>query len=317
MEETNFITDRKSKVFLIIGIVLIIFFLFIAVLLFARIYLGEPLVREYGNVGIVELKEVILDSKRIIEELEEFRTNPDVRAIIVRVDSPGGAVGPSQEIYEEIKRIKKEKKVIASLGNIAASGGYYAIAAADRIIANPSTITGSIGVILQFINFKDLAAWAKLRPITLKSGKYKDAMSGLRDLTSEEHALVMNVLADIHTQFIEDVAAGRGLETEVIKKLAVGRVFTGREAIKLKLVDELGGIEFAKDSAKEIAGLDEEVKALYPKKSKMDILNFLLEEDDGAKFENFLQTHSLRKLGLLLSPIQESLFNLERNIDIR
>jgi len=317
--EQNFITDRKSKIFPTIGIVLIIFFLCVAILLFARMYLGKPLVEEYGNVGIVELQGIILDSKTIIEELEAFRKNEDIRAIIVRVDSPGGAVGPSQEIYEEIQKIRKEKKVIASLGNVAASGGYYAIAAADRIVANPSTITGSIGVILQMLNFKDLAEWAKLKSITMKSGKFKDfGGGGWRDITPEERALMTTILDDIHNEFIGAVAIGRGLDKAIVRKLADGRVFTGRQAKANGLVDELGGLEFAKDIAKTLADIDEDIKAIYPKKSGMDFLNlFLNEEESSSKLEHFLKSSGWSKYGLLLAPIFQSLFTSERTIKIQ
>ncbi len=317
MNQPNFITDHKSKVFPIIGIILIIFFIFIAVLSFARIYLGKPLVEESGNVGIVELNGVILDSKEIIEQLEDFRKDNDIKAIIVRVDSPGGSVGPSQEIYEEIQRVKKTKKVIASLGNIAASGGYYAIAAADRIVANPSTITGSIGVIAEFMNVKNLVEWAKLKPITLKSGKYKDMGSGFRDMTEEEKALMTGLLKDIHNQFIEAVSSGRGLDKTKVASIADGRVFTGREAKERGLVDELGGLEFSKDVAQKLAGIKEEVKAMYPKKPGMQFLNMLLDEKAEGKLQNFLQSSSWAKYKLLLSPVLSSLFVSERTLDIK
>ncbi len=196
------------------------------------------------TIAMVEVTGTIMDSKEIVRQLSHYRRDDDIKAIILRIDSPGGAVAPSQEIYDEVLRVRADhKKIYASMGSLAASGGYYIAAATDRIFANPGTLTGSIGVIMAFSNAEQLMKKIGLEPEVIKSGKYKDVGSPIRKMKPYERKYLQKVVNDVHQQFIEAVAKGRNMSTREARKLADGRVFTGRQALKLKLVDELGGLE--------------------------------------------------------------------------
>ena len=196
------------------------------------------------KIALVEVSGAIMDSKEIVRQLSKYRRDDDIKAIILRIDSPGGAVAPSQEIYDEVLRIRADnKKIYASMGSLAASGGYYIAVAADRIFANPGTLTGSIGVIMAFSNAEKLMQKIGLEPQVVKSGKYKDVGSPTRKMTAEERLYLKRVVRDVHQQFIDAVAQGRNITTQEASKLADGRVFTGRQALKLNMVDEMGGLE--------------------------------------------------------------------------
>jgi len=216
------------------------------------------------KVGIVELTGIISDSKKILSQIKDFRENDSIKAIVLRIDSPGGAVGPSQEIYREIQKTKKSKKVIASMGAIAASGGYYVAAATDGIVANPGTITGSIGVILGYTNFRELFEKIGLYPVVIKSGKYKDIGSPVRKMTETEKSLLQKFSDTVHHQFIKDVAKGRRMQIEDIQKLADGRIFSGETAKTLGLVDRLGNLEDAIEWAGRLGGIKGKVSSVYP-----------------------------------------------------
>lgn len=233
------------------------------------------------QIGVVEVLGEISDSRVTVEQLEDFRTRDEIKAVIVRVDSPGGAVGPSQEIYDAIRKLRKEKKVIASMGSTAASGGYYIAAAADRIYANPGTLTGSIGVIFQLPNVEGLMRWAGVQMNTLTAGAMKDSGSPFRAMSDAERELLVGMLADVHAQFIEAVAEGRGLEVDAVKPYADGRVFSGRQAKEWKLVDELGGLDAAATGIVALAELEGEPELVYPEKEKT-LLMELLGEQPGA-----------------------------------
>ena len=195
------------------------------------------------KIALVEVLGVITDSRDVVDQISRYRRDPSIRGIIVRIDSPGGAVAPSQEIYKEVLKTRKEKKIIASLGSMAASGGYYIASSADYIIANPGTLTGSIGVIFATSNIEELIQKIGLKPQVIKSGKFKDAGSPVRPMTEEEKKLLQSVVDDVHQQFVEAIATGRNLPSAEIKRIADGRVFTGRRALELKLVDQLGSLE--------------------------------------------------------------------------
>ncbi|MEE9258586.1 MAG: signal peptide peptidase SppA [Nitrospinaceae bacterium] len=198
------------------------------------------------TIAMVEVTGTIMDSKEIVRQLSGYRRDDDIKAIILRINSPGGAVAPSQEIYDEVLRIRADhKKIYASMGSLAASGGYYIAAATDRIFANPGTLTGSIGVIMAFSNAEQLMKKIGLEPEVVKSGKFKDVGSPHRKMKPHERKYLQKVVDDVHQQFIEAVAKGRNMSTGEARKLADGRVFTGRQALKLKMVDELGGLEDA------------------------------------------------------------------------
>lgn len=220
------------------------------------------------RIALVRVEGVILDSQTTIGELKRFSENPSVKAIVLRIDSPGGGVVPSQEIHDAVKRIRSHnnKAVIASMGSVAASGGYYIAAATDRIVANPGTLTGSIGVIMETANVEGLLQKIGVEGIVIKSGKYKDVGSPLRKMTEEERGLLQAVMDDVHKQFIEAVAEGRSIELPAAQALADGRIFTGRQAKEAKLVDELGDLEDAIQLAADVAGIEGEPKVVEPKR---------------------------------------------------
>ncbi|MGZ8379990.1 MAG: signal peptide peptidase SppA [Nitrospira sp.] len=220
------------------------------------------------RIALIRVEGVILDSQTTIGELKRFSENPSVKAIVIRIDSPGGGVVPSQEIYNAVKRVrsKHNKAVIASMGSVTASGGYYIAAATDRIVANPGTLTGSIGVIMETANVEGLLQKIGVEGVVIKSGKYKDVGSPLRKMSADERGLLQGVMDDVHKQFIEAVAEGRSLELRAAQALADGRIFTGRQAKEAKLVDELGDLEDAIQLAAEVVGIEGEPKVIEPRR---------------------------------------------------
>ncbi len=220
------------------------------------------------RVALIRVEGVILDAQTTIGELKHYSENPLVKAIVLRIDSPGGGVVPSQEIHDAVKRVKNKsnKAVIASMGTVAASGGYYIAAATDRIIANPGTLTGSIGVIMEMANFEGLLKKIGVEGVVIKSGRFKDVGSPLRKMSDEERKLLQSVMDDVHHQFIQAVADGRSLELSDVELLADGRVFTGRQAKEARLVDELGDLDDAIHIAADIAGMEGEPKVVEPRK---------------------------------------------------
>jgi protease-4 len=220
------------------------------------------------RIALVRIEGIILDSQTTVGDLKRFGDNPSIKAIVLRIDSPGGGVVPSQEIYDAVQRVrnKSNKAVIASMGTVAASGGYYIAAATDRILANPGTLTGSIGVIMEMANIEGLLKKIGVEGVVIKSGRYKDVGSPLRKMSDEEQALLQSVMDDVHKQFIEAVAAGRSLDVADVKALADGRIFTGRQAKDAKLVDELGNLDDAIQLAAEIAGIEGEPKVVEPRR---------------------------------------------------
>lgn len=220
------------------------------------------------RIALIRVEGVILDSQTTIEDLKRFSENPSVKAIVIRIDSPGGGVVPSQEIYDAVKRVrnKNNKAVIASMGSVAASGGYYIAAATDRIVANPGTLTGSIGVIMETANVEGLLQKIGVEGVVVKSGKYKDVGSPLRKMSADERGLLQAVMDDVHKQFIEAVAEGRSIEIRAAQALADGRIFTGRQAKEAKLVDELGDLEDAIELAAEVVGIEGEPKVVEPRR---------------------------------------------------
>lgn len=230
------------------------------------------------KVGVVEVFGVISSSSQTIEQLIKFRDDDSVKAVVLRVDSPGGGVGPSQEIHDEVRDLVSVKPVIVSMGSAAASGGYYIAAPANLIFANPGTITGSLGVIMEFTNIQELLEKIGLRSQVVKSGDHKDIGSPVRPMTDEDRAILQALIDDVHTQFIEAVAEGRDLEAEYVRKLADGRIFTGRQASELGLVDELGGMQAAIREAAKMGGIKGDPEVIYPPKKKSRLIDFLVEE---------------------------------------
>jgi len=230
------------------------------------------------RIGVVPLKGVITDAKPVVDVLEKFSKDDSIKAIVLRIDTPGGGVGPSQEIFEKVRSVRKKKTVVASMGSMATSGGYYVACAAEKIVANPGSLTGSIGVIMHFTNMEDLFKKVGLRASVIKSGRFKDAGSPFRDMTKEERELLQALIDDVHEQFVEAVSESRGLEKGMVIEVADGRVFTGRQAQKIKLVDELGDLDHAAEVAAKLAQLEGKPELFFPREEKRTIWRFLMEE---------------------------------------
>ena len=234
------------------------------------------------KIGVIPIIGEIYDSTAILEQLKTFTNDSSIEAIIIRIDSPGGGVGAFQEIYREIIKTREIKKVVASLGGVAASGGFYIAAAGDKIVANPGTITGSIGVIMSYVQFGELAEKLGFSFEVVKSGEFKDTGSPYRELTERDKEVLKEVIDDIQSQFVNHVAEGRNLPPEQVREIADGRVFTGAMAKKQGLVDQLGNFEDAVSLAKELAGIEGEVSLIYPKRRKVRLLDLLIEEAAGS-----------------------------------
>ena len=230
------------------------------------------------RVGVVEVKGLITDSRATLKQLDRFAQDPRIKAIVLRVNSPGGAVGPSQEILREVEKIRQKKKVVASLGTLAASGGYYIACGADLIMASPGTATGSIGVIMQFTNVEQLTKKLGLDFFSLKAGRYKDVGSPFRPMTKDEAAYIQHLLDNVYQQFVRDVAKNRKLPSEKVKALAEGKIYTGEEAKQLGLVDEFGNLPDAVERAGRLGGIKGKVEAVYPEKEGT-LLRLLLGQD--------------------------------------
>jgi len=262
----------------IVGAALLVFLavagLFVIVVGGARSGEGGPAL--FGpRVAIVELEGIIIDVDDVVRELKADRENPAIRAVVMRINSPGGVVGPTQELHDAVLRLRKAgKPVVASLGAVAASGGYYVAVACDQIYANPGTLTGSIGVIMQLANVEQLMKKVGVDYVVVKAGQYKDIGNISRSMTPEERRVLQALLDDVHGQFIGAVAAGRKLDRDQVARFADGRVFSGLQAKNLKMVDALGGLEDAVLAAGKLAGLSSPPSVIQPRRhfSIMDLL---------------------------------------------
>lgn len=203
-----------------------------------------------GRIGIVEIEGMITDGRDAMEDIVKFKEDDSIRGVIVRINSPGGSVGPSQEIFQELKKLGVKKKVYVSASAVCASGGYYIASAAEKIYVNPSTITGSIGVIMEQMVVEDLLKKVGLQSNTMKAGKFKDVGSPFRKMQEEERAYFQQILDTIHNQFIQDVALGRKMPVEKVRSLSDGRIYTGTQAKELGLVDSIGTFYDAVDDMK-------------------------------------------------------------------
>lgn len=240
-----------------------------------------------GKIGLINIEGVILDSKEVLQQLEKHQSNQTIRALVVRINSPGGGVAAAQEIYEELNKIRSQhrKPVVVSMGSLAASGGYYIACASDRIFANPGTITGSIGVIMQLANVSQLLEKVGIRSVIIKSGEHKDMGSITKEVSSEDQRIFQGVLDDAHDQFIEAIVKGRKIDKERVREIADGRIFTGRQAIGLGLVDELGDLADAICCAARMAGIKGKPKIVEERKRKFSLLDLL-----GSKIFPFSPT---------------------------
>lgn len=256
------------------------FMLFIGLIAFIKVLVVgiEP---QTEAVGIVEVKGFIADSKDTIRKIKEFKDDDNILAVVLRVDSPGGVVAASQEIFEELKKLSEEKIVVTSMGNIAASGGYLISCGTEYIFANPGTTTGSIGVILEILNLKEAFDSLGIKGVVLKSGEFKDIGNPLREMTPEEEALLMDYIDNIYRQFIRVIVEERGISEEEVLRIADGRIFSGEQALEHGLVDELGNLEDAIDKAAEMAGIEGEPRVVYPETEGYSLLNLLFGELKG------------------------------------
>jgi protease-4 len=242
------------------------------------------------KVAVLPINGLITDSEATIEQLKKFAKDDSVKAIVLRLNTPGGGVGPSQEIYEEVRKLRGKKVVVASMGALAASGGYYIACGADKIFANPGTITGSIGVIMQFVNVKDLIEKIGLKGYVIKSGSFKDTGSPVREMTPEERKLLQGLIDNVYSQFVNAVVEGRKLPREDVLAIADGRVLSGEQAKELGLVDVLGNQEDAVAEAGKMAKIEGEPQVLTPPKKKFSILDLLREEAKSIIDEQLTQT---------------------------
>jgi len=274
---------KQKRIFIGLGVIVGLLVFFFALLFFFGRYSGSKPGRfAFGDkIAIVEIKGVIAQSSGIIEELQQHLEDEGVKAIILRIDSPGGGVGPSQEIHREILKIKLKKKIITSMGSVAASGGYYIACASDLIVANPGTITGSIGVLMQFSNFEELLKKIGIKGVVLKSGEHKDIGSPLREMKPEEKKIMQEVLDNVHQQFIQAVAEGRKLDYSRVVQIADGRILTGEQAKNLGLVDKMGNLQDTIDIAAEMVGIQGKPNVLYPKK-RISIWELLMRDMASA-----------------------------------
>jgi len=279
-----------SKKSVIIGAVIVVFLglLFIGSVFIAKALLGtdERQFVEKPGIGLVEVKGMILDSRETVRQLRHFLKNDDIRAVVLRVDSPGGVVAPSQEIYDEVRKFAAKKKIVVSMGSLAASGGYYISAPATLIYANPGTITASIGVIIKLSNIEALMDKIGIKATVIKTGRFKDSGSPVRELTEEDRAMFQSVIDSTHNQFVKAVASGRKLPEDEVRRIADGRVLSGEQALALKLVDRLGTLQDAIEEAGRLAGIKGEPEVILPPKRKLNYLDLLsggMEETfDGA-----------------------------------
>jgi len=280
----------KKIVMIFLAAVVALGVLFAVSMLIARAIMGagETKLSDKEGVGLVEVRGMILDSKDTVRQLRYFLKKDGVKAVVLRVDSPGGVVAPSQEIYEEVRKFAAKKKIIVSMGSLAASGGYYISAPATLIYANPGTITASIGVILKLSNIEGLMDKIGIKSSTLKTGKFKDSGSPLRGLLPEDQAMLQAVIDNTHEQFVRAVAAGRKLPVEEVRKIADGRILSGEQAKGMKLVDRLGTLQDAIEEAGRLAGIKDEPEVILPPKKKIDYWDVLVDGAEG-KFSGALK----------------------------
>jgi protease-4 len=266
-----------TVVLIILGVAILFFGTLMAIVLSLSGY--SPALSFTNKIGVIPINGIIRDADTIIEQMIAFRNDRQIKAIILRIDSPGGGVGPSQEIYSETRRTSRTKKVVASLGSVAASGGYYIASAADSIVANPGTLTGSIGVLMEFVRVEELLKKIGVEMQVIKSGEFKDIGSPNRKMTHKEKEMLSTLLEDIRNQFVTAVSQGRNMAEDKVLELADGRIFSGRQAKGLGLVDSLGNFRDAVSVAKRLAHIKGEIKLVYPQKRRRSFLWDLLFRD--------------------------------------
>jgi protease-4 len=276
-------SERRSHTLLWILIGGGAFFLFVLAV-FSLVYLtlhagnNEAAFGGFGDrIGVVDLEGVILSPQPVVGQLKRFADDSSIKAIIVHVNSPGGGVAASEEIYREVKRIREEKKkrVVVSIESVGASGAYYIASASNKIYADKGSIVGSIGVIAEWVNYGDLLKWAKLKNVVIKTGEFKDTGNPARDLTPAEQAYMQSLIDNMFGQFIQAVADGRGMKFDDVKAIANGKVWTGEQALSMKLIDNVGDFEaVVKDTAKSV-GISGEPTLVRPEKERRTLLDLM------------------------------------------
>jgi len=260
------------------------FFLFVLAV-FTLVYLalhaggGEAGIGGFGDrIGVVDLDGVILSPQPVVGQLKKFADDSSIKAIILHVNSPGGGVAASEEIYREVKRIHNEKKkrIVVSIETVGASGAFYIASASDKIYADQGSIVGSIGVIAQWVNYGDLLKWAKLKDVVLKTGEFKDTGNPSRDLTPAEQAYMQSLIDNMFGQFVKAVADGRGLKFEDVKSIANGKVWTGEQAMSMKLIDSVGDFEAAVEDTAKSVGIKGEPTLVHPERDRKTLMDLLL-----------------------------------------
>jgi len=279
-------------------VVFLVFFLLALAIVSAIIALLQRDFPLKDKVALIRIEGPILTSRAIVEEIKGYVTDKSIKAIVLRVDSPGGGVVPSQEIYGEVKKAAAKKKLIVSMGSLAASGGYYISCPATKIIANPGTITGSIGVIMEVPNIKGLMDKLGIKTEVIKSGKHKDLVSSFRDIGKEEREILQGVMDDVHDQFIQAVAEGRKIPFEEVKKIADGRIFSGRQAKTVGLVDDLGDLEYAIAEAAKMVGIKGEPEVVTKKERSL-----FMELLSGKIYERIIGVIPDIKLNYMYNPV--------------
>jgi len=276
---------KQKRILIGVGVIVLLLVIFFSVLyLIGRSGRTSSRFAFGDKIAIVEIRGVIAQSSEIIDEIHQYLEDDGVKAIILRIDSPGGGVGPSQEIHREVLKGKEKKRIVTSMGSVAASGGYYIACASDLIVANPGTITGSIGVIMEFTNIEELFKKIGIKGVVLKSGEHKDIGSPFREMTPEEKRIIQEVIDSVHQQFIKAVAEGRKLDRSKVTQIADGRILTGEQAKQLGLVDQIGNLDDAIDATAKLVGIEGKPDILYPKK-KFSIWELLIRETVSAVLE--------------------------------
>jgi protease-4 len=280
-------SSKKHSILAVLVILGIVALLLAAILtLLSGTSGSSPLFSLRDRIGVITIDGTITDSEPIVTQLVEFKKDKAIKAIILRVNSPGGGVAPSQEIYREVRKTAATKPVIASMGSVAASGGYYVACAANKIVANPGTLTGSIGVLMEFVQLEDLFQKIGVGFEVLKSGEFKDIGSPYRKLSERDKELLNSLILDIQKQFVEAVAQARKLPVEKVREIADGRIFSGAQSKQLGLVDQLGNFQDALDLAKKMSNIEGEVTLVYPKKTGARLWDLLFRNASEALYRS-------------------------------
>ena len=269
----------KKRPFLLASLTIgAIFLCFSLIVLAVGVLSGRSLVMPLGDkIGILEVRGTIIDAQLIVDQVDNFRQNNAIKAVVLRIDSPGGGVAPSQEIHAELTRLAKEKPLIVSMGSVAASGGYYLAVAGEHLFANPGTITGSIGVIMSFPDYRELMGKVGVKTEVVKSCQYKDIGSSSRELSQADRELLQGMIDNVQAQFVQGISDGRDISLDRLRPYVDGRLLTGQQALAVGLIDELGTLSDAIRYAAKKVGLGDNPGLIYPEPEQTDFMDKLLQ----------------------------------------